>query len=208
VNPSCGTVALYGLFMNCFFLADHRAMDFTLSVAPLNSKFSQQNALWERSHVDNSFRYIFIYHFSYLLTYYYSFLAHYNKKCFDINWFHLLSPTISSLLVFSLWGHMTFERWLQQQKTCSVCLRFTAYFAQRFCLWNKIFSQPTVKNFTYINQKCYFPLWLFQLRWTLIQHIQVFHVNKPNTCFAVRVISQKSCDLKARIPQRQDGGTK
>ena len=35
-----------------------------------------------------------------------------------------------------------------------------------------------------------------------------FHVNNSNTCFAVRVISQKSCDLKARIPQRQDGGTK
>jgi hypothetical protein len=47
--------------------------------------------------VDNSFHYIFIYRFSYLLTYYYSFLAHYNKKCFDINWFHLLSPAILSL---------------------------------------------------------------------------------------------------------------
>ena len=76
-----------------------------------------------------------------------------------------------------------------------------------FFLWNKIFSQPTVKYFIYINQKCYFILWLFQLRWTLIQHIQVFHVNKPNTCFALRVIPQKSCDLKARIPQRQDGVT-
>ena len=32
-------------------------------------------------------------------------------------------------------------------------------------------------------------------------HFQVFHVNKPNTCFAVKVISQKSRDLKARIPQ-------
>jgi hypothetical protein len=31
------------------------------------------------------------------LTYYYSFLAHYNKKSFDINWFHLLSPAILSL---------------------------------------------------------------------------------------------------------------
>jgi hypothetical protein len=72
----------------------------------------------------------------------------------------------------------------------------------------KISNQPRGKYFTYINQKCYFLLWLFQLRWTLIQHFQVFHVNKPNTCFAVRVISQKSCDLKARIPQRQDGGTK
>jgi hypothetical protein len=29
--PSCGTVALYGLFINFFFLADHRATDFTLS---------------------------------------------------------------------------------------------------------------------------------------------------------------------------------
>ena len=28
---SCGTVALYGLFINFFFLADHRATDFTLS---------------------------------------------------------------------------------------------------------------------------------------------------------------------------------
>ena len=28
---SCGTVALYGLFINLFFLADHRATDFTLS---------------------------------------------------------------------------------------------------------------------------------------------------------------------------------
>ena len=69
-----------------------------------------------------------------------------------------------------------------------------------FFIWNKIFIQPRGKYFTYINQKCYFLLWLFQLRWTLIQHFQVFHVNKPNTCFAVRVISQKSCDLKARIP--------
>jgi hypothetical protein len=31
VNTSCGTVALYGLFINYFFLADHRATDFTLS---------------------------------------------------------------------------------------------------------------------------------------------------------------------------------
>jgi hypothetical protein len=27
----CGTVALYGLFTSFFFLADHRATDFTLS---------------------------------------------------------------------------------------------------------------------------------------------------------------------------------
>jgi hypothetical protein len=79
---------------------------------------------------------------------------------------------------------------------------FTFY--RRFCttifIWNKIFSQPRVNYVTNINQKCYFLLWLFQLRWTLIQHFQIFHVNKPNTCFTVRVNSQKSRDLKARIP--------
>ena len=129
MNPSCGTVALYGLFMNCFFLADHMAMDFTLSVAPLNSKFSQQNALWERSHVDNSFRYIFIYHFSYLLTYYYSFLAHYNKKCFDINWFHLLSPAISCLCgILALRSH---DFWEMTLTTKYVFGLFTFY--RRFC---------------------------------------------------------------------------
>jgi len=31
-------------------------------------------------------------------------------------------------------------------------------------------------------------------------HSTFFHVNKPNMCFAVRVNSQKSRDLKARIP--------
>ena len=31
VQYSCGTVALYGLFINFFFLADHRATDFTRS---------------------------------------------------------------------------------------------------------------------------------------------------------------------------------
>jgi hypothetical protein len=29
-----------------------------------------------------------------------------------------------------------------------------------------IFIQPRGKYFTYINQKCYFLLWLFQVRWT------------------------------------------
>jgi hypothetical protein len=48
-----------------------------LTVGWLNILFHKQNlrakydALWERSHVDNSFHYICIYCFSYLLTYYY-----------------------------------------------------------------------------------------------------------------------------------------
>ena len=42
--------------------------------------------------------------------------------------------------------------------TCSVCLRFTGDFAGRFFIRNKIFSQPGVKYFTNINQKCYFLL--------------------------------------------------
>jgi hypothetical protein len=80
-----------------------------------------------------------------------------------------------------------------KENTCSVCLRFTGGFARRFFIWNKIFSQPRVKYFTNINKKCYFLPWLFQLRWTLIQHFQVFQVNKPNTCFAFKVISQVTC---------------
>jgi hypothetical protein len=81
---------------------------------------------------------------------------------------------------------------------CSVCLRFTAYFVRRFFLGNKIFSQPTVKYFTHINQKCYFLLWLFQLRWTFIQHIQVFHVNKANTCFALE------SSLKSHVTSKRE----
>ena len=57
-------------------------------------QFSQQNALWEWSHVDISFRYIFIYRFPYLLMHYYSFLAQYHNKCLDINWSHLLRSAI------------------------------------------------------------------------------------------------------------------
>ena len=40
-----------------------------------------------------------------------------------------------------------------------------------------------------------------------VQNLRL-NVNVPNTCFAVKVISQKSCDLEAIIPQRRDGGTK
>ena len=73
-----------------------------------------------------------------------------------------------------------------------------------FFIWNKIFIQPIGKYFTYINQKCYFLQWLFQLRWTLIQHFQVFPVNKLNTCFAVKSHLSKVMwpDLKARIPTK------
>ena len=82
VVSSCGIVALYGpLFF--FFLADHRATDFTLSkicgTATKNSShlstviFTTKRFVRAESYVDNSFRYIFIYRISYLLTYYYSF---------------------------------------------------------------------------------------------------------------------------------------
>ena len=100
LENSCGTVALNGPFF-CFFLADHRATDFTLSkicgTETKNSSHLSTVIFTTKFFVDNSLRYIFIYRFSYLLTYYYSFLVHYNKKCFDINWFYLLSPAILSL---------------------------------------------------------------------------------------------------------------
>jgi hypothetical protein len=65
---SCGTVALYG----SFFIWRTLSKICGITTKKNSSYFSQQNALWERSHVDNSFRYTFIYRFSYLLTYYYS----------------------------------------------------------------------------------------------------------------------------------------
>jgi hypothetical protein len=158
--------------------------------------------------VDNSFRYIFIYRFPYLLTHYYSFLAHYHNKCLDTNWSRLLRSAI-----LSLWYYRFEVTWLlRDNSNRKTRVRFVYVLPEvlhgDFCIWNKISSQPRVKYFTNINQKCYFLLWLFQLRWTLIQHFQFFHVNKPNTCFAFKMISQTTCDLKARIPQWQDDGTK
>ena len=70
---SCGTVALDGPL---FFWRT-----IGLRISPYQ-KFAELRPRIRRTfqHVDNPFRYIFIYRFSYLLTYYYSFLAHYNKK--------------------------------------------------------------------------------------------------------------------------------
>jgi hypothetical protein len=184
------------LFFLSFFLADHRATDFNLHfciknllncdeefVAPFNSNF--YNKMLCESGV------MWITRFTYLLTYYYSFLAHYNKKCFNINWFHLLSSAI-----LSLWYSRFEVTWLLRDDSNSKThVRFVYVLPEvlhgDFFIWNKIFIQPRGKYFIYINQKCYFLLWLFQLRWTLFQHFQVFHVNKPNTCFAVRVISKE-----------------
>ena len=105
--PNCGTVALDGPFFFLFFLADHRATDFTLSkicgTATKNSShlstviFTTKRFVRAEScgsWITRFVTYLSIAPFSYLLTYYYSFLAHYNKTCFDINWFHLLSPAI------------------------------------------------------------------------------------------------------------------
>jgi hypothetical protein len=69
-------------------------MDFTLSkigetatmiLSHLSTVIFKTKRFVRASHVDNSFCYIFIYHFPYLLTHYYSFLAHYHNKCLDIN---------------------------------------------------------------------------------------------------------------------------
>jgi hypothetical protein len=136
--------------------------------------------------VDNSFCYIFIYHFPYLLTYHFSFLVHYNKKCFDINWFHLLSPAI-----LSLWYSRFEVKWLlRDDSNNKTRVRFVYVLPEvlhgNFLSEIKYLFNLEGNILTYINQKCYFLLWLFQLRWTLIQHFQVFHVNKPNMCFAVK----------------------
>ena len=67
-------------------------------VPPFNSNFHnktlcESGVMW----INRFVTYLSIAFHIYLLAYYYSFLAHYNKKCFNINWFHLLSPTILSL---------------------------------------------------------------------------------------------------------------
>jgi hypothetical protein len=145
--------------------------------------------------VDNSFHYIFIYRFSYLLTYFYSFLAHYNKKCFDINWFHLLSPAI-----LSLWYSRFEVTWLlRDDSNNKTRVRFVYVLPE--VLHGDFLSEIKYLfnlegNILHINQKCYFLLWLFQLRWTLIQHFQGFHINKPNTCFVIPFgIRSQSCFL-------------
>ena len=155
--------------------------------------------------MDNSLRYIFIYRFSYLLTYYYSFRAHYNENMFDINWFYLLSPAI-----FSLWYSRFEVTWLLRDDSNSKTRVLFVYVL------------PEVLNGDFL----YF-LYLVNLEWNILQILTrnvIFYFNysnwgeldsrstfssfSPNTCFAVKVISQKSRDLKARIPQWQDGGTK
>jgi hypothetical protein len=148
--------------------------------------------------VDNSFRYIFIYRFSYLLTYYYSFLAHYNKKCFDINWFHLLS----------LCWYSRFEvTWLLRDDSNSKTrVRFVYVLPHilhgDFVYEIKYLVKPQLNILHILTRNVIF--FYDYSNWGELSFniFQVFHVYKPNTCFAVRVISQKSCDLKARIPTK------
>jgi hypothetical protein len=68
--------------------------------------------------------------------------------------------------VFCCWSYLSKTTWRQSENTAMTRWR------------NEVGG---IKNYSNINQKCYFLLWLFHLRWTLIQHFQVFHVNKPNT---------------------------
>jgi hypothetical protein len=97
----------------------------------------------------------FIYRFSYLLTYYYSFLAHYNKKCFDINWFHLLSPAI-----LSLWYSRFEVTWLLRDDSNSKThVRFVF---QYFTVSNSVYflSNNVGIHFVFMY---YFPIRSFRL---------------------------------------------
>ena len=83
------------------------------------------------------------------------------------------------------WGHMIFDRSSRITLNRKTRVRFVYVLphilhGDFFFLWNKIFSQPTVKYFTYINQKCYF-FYDYSNWGELSFNIQVFHVNKPNT---------------------------
>jgi hypothetical protein len=168
--------------------------------------------MWERSHVNNSFRYIFIYHFSYLLTYYYLFLAHYNRKCFDMNWFHLLVPPSCLCGILALRSHDFWEmtnsktrlaEWKQISKVCHLVIAVFSLWVQShnfweikfgyvllevlhgdFFIWNKIFSQPTVKYFTNINQNFFFLLLITPIEMNCHSKFSSF---SPNTCFEVKI---------------------
>jgi hypothetical protein len=106
----------------------------------------------------------------------------------DINWSRLLHSAI-----LSLWYSRFEVTWLlRDHSKRKTRVRFVYVLPEvlygDFFIWNKIFSQPRVKYFTNNNQKCYFLLSLFQLRWTLIQHFQVFHVIKPNSTHLYRMM--------------------
>ena len=59
------------------------------------------------------------------------------------------------------------------------------------------------------NHRRKYHFWLIFVKYFTLGWLNIlFQINKPNMCFSLRVISQKSRDLKARIPQWQDGGTK
>jgi hypothetical protein len=125
----------------------------------------------------------------YLSLFIFTYLLLFISILTDFTYMYLVSPSCLCGIV-ALRSHDFWEMTLTAKHVFGL---FTFY--QRFCttiffIWNKIFIQPRGKYFTYINQKCYFLLWLFQLRWTLIQHFQVFHVNKPNTFFAVSHLSK------------------
>ena len=75
-----------------------RNCDEEFVAAPINSNFHNKTFCESGDmRITRFVTYLSIAFHIYLLTYYYSFLAHYNKKCFNVNWFHLLSPTILSL---------------------------------------------------------------------------------------------------------------
>ena len=114
-----------------------------------------------------------------------------------LTYFTCLVPPSCLCGILALRSHDFWEMTLTAKHVFGLFTFYRRFCTAIFFIWNKIFSQPRVKYFTNINQKCYFLLWLLNSHSTF----QVFQVNKPNTCFAVRVISKKSRDLKARIPQ-------
>ena len=150
--------------------------------------------------MDNSFRYIFIYRFSYLLTYYYSFLAHYNKNVSILTDFTYLVPP-SCLCWYS-----RFEvTWLLRDDSNSKTRVQFVYVLPHilhgdFVYEIKYLVKPQLNILHILTRNVIF--FYDYSNWGELSFniFQVFHVNKPNTCFAVRGISQKSCDLKARIP--------
>ena len=112
--------------------------------------------------------------------------------------FTYLVPPSYRCGILALRSHDFWEMTLNSKTRVKFVYVLPNGFVRRFFIWNKIFIQPRGKYFTYINHKYYFLLWLFQLRWTLIQHVQVFHGEFESRSGQTKDYKTGICCLSAR----------
>ena len=135
------------------------------------------------------------------LAYYYSFLAQYNKKCFDINWFHLLS-----LAILSLWYSRFEVTWQRFWYSSIVNAR---YWYIQYCIY-------TILDFRYCNITILVFLVLYSVTTTgissivniiiLVIPVFVTAASYYPLFFADKIIELRSIINMAFIQKRPCGG--